>query len=91
LLILAAAIVFAGPAAAILVFGFLPPPITPLMLIRLVEGYPLHHQWVAYTAIAPALAESVIASEDNLFCEESLGFDIKVCDGPGRLDRFREE
>ena len=78
---LAAAIVLAAPAAAIFAFRFLPPPITPLMLIRLVEGYPLHHRWVAYTAISPALADSVIASEDNLFCAESLGFDFKALRG----------
>jgi monofunctional biosynthetic peptidoglycan transglycosylase len=78
---LAVAIVLAGPAAAILAFRFLPPPLTPLMLIRLAEGYPLHRHWVAYAAISPALAESVIASEDNLFCEESLGFDFKAMRG----------
>ena len=81
LIALAAAMLLAGPAAAILAFRFLPPPVTPLMLIRLAEGYPLHRQWVAYSEIAPALAESVIASEDNLFCEESLGFDVKAMRG----------
>jgi monofunctional biosynthetic peptidoglycan transglycosylase len=79
--VLSAAIGLAGPAAAILAFRFLPPPVTPLMLIRLAEGYPLHRQWVAYDAISPALADSVIASEDNLFCEESLGFDFKAMRG----------
>jgi monofunctional biosynthetic peptidoglycan transglycosylase len=78
---LAAAIVLAGPAAAILAFRVLPPPVTPLMLIRLAQGYPLHRQWVSYAALSPALAESVIASEDNLFCVESLGFDVKAMRG----------
>jgi len=78
---LAVAIGLAGPAAAILAFRFLPLPVTPLMLIRLAQGYPLHRQWAAYAAISPALAESVIASEDNLFCEESLGFDVQAMRG----------
>lgn len=63
------------PPALILLFRFVSPPVTPLMLIRLAQGYPLHHQWVPYDRIAPALAEAVIASEDNLFCRERLGFD----------------
>jgi monofunctional biosynthetic peptidoglycan transglycosylase len=78
---LAAAIALTGPVAAILAFRIVPPPVTPLMLIRLIEGYPLHHQWADYTAISPALADAVIASEDNLFCEESLGFDFKAMRG----------
>lgn len=67
----------AGPLALILVFRFVAPPATPLMLIRLIQGHPLHQQWMPYGKIAPALAQSVIASEDNLFCEESLGFDLR--------------
>jgi monofunctional glycosyltransferase len=64
-----------GPAAVLLVFRFVPVPITSLMLIRLAEGYPLHHDWVPYRRIAPALPRAVIASEDNRFCSEPLGID----------------
>ena len=45
---LAVLVVLAGPLALILVFRFLPPPVTPLMLIRLAEGHPRHQQWVSY-------------------------------------------
>jgi monofunctional glycosyltransferase len=48
------------------------------MLIRLAEGQPLRQEWVAYEAMAPALAEAVIAAEDNLFCEQALGFGFRV-------------
>lgn len=65
-----------GPPALILVFRVLPPPVTPLMLIRLVEGHGLQRDWVARESIAPALAASVIAAEDNLFCRQTLGFDF---------------
>jgi len=71
----AAAVLLFGPAALILLFRFVPVPVTPLMLIRAAEGYGMHHQWVGYEQIAPALPHSLIASEDNLFCQESLGFD----------------
>jgi len=69
------------PLALILAFRFVPPPITPLMVIRLIEGYPLHHEWVAYEGISPALAHAVVASEDNLFCEETSGFDVAALRG----------
>jgi monofunctional biosynthetic peptidoglycan transglycosylase len=69
-------LLIAVPLSLIIVFRFVPVPITPLMVIRLVQGQPLRHQWVAYDRIAPALPRSLIASEDNLFCEETFGFDV---------------
>jgi monofunctional biosynthetic peptidoglycan transglycosylase len=63
------------PVALILLFRFVPPPITPLMLVRLAEGYGLHHEWVPYDRISPYMAAAVVASEDNLFCREKTGFD----------------
>jgi monofunctional glycosyltransferase len=71
----------AGPLAIILVFRLMPPPVTPLMLIRLAEGHTLRKDWVAYEKIAPALAEAVIAAEDNLFCEQVIGFAFKALRG----------
>jgi monofunctional biosynthetic peptidoglycan transglycosylase len=64
-----------APLALILLFRFVPVPLTPLMVVRLAQGYGLHHDWVPYDHIAPALADAVVASEDNLFCREALGFD----------------
>ena len=71
-------ILLIGPLALILLFRFLPVPLTPLMLVRLAQGYELHHDWVPYDRIAPELADAVVASEDNLFCRERLGFDEKA-------------
>src|SRR3712207_4266871 len=71
----------AGPPALILAFRALPPPATPLMLIRLAEGHALRQEWVAYERVAPALAEAVIAAEDNRFCEQALGFDFAALRG----------
>ena len=64
-----------GPVVVIVIFRFVPVPITPLMVVRLAQGYGLHHDWVPYDRIAPALIHAVVASEDNLFCREQLGFD----------------
>ena len=69
-----------APPALLLVCRFLPVPITPLMVIRLVQGEGLHKDWVPLGEIAPALAESVVASEDNQFCEH-WGFDWPALEG----------
>ncbi|MEQ8344714.1 MAG: monofunctional biosynthetic peptidoglycan transglycosylase [Sneathiellaceae bacterium] len=50
----------------ILLFRVLPVPLTPLMVIRMA---PIEKQWMALDRIAPALPRSVVASEDNLFCD----------------------
>lgn len=60
-------------AALILLFRFVPVPITPLMVMR---DAPIKKQWVAYSDISPALPRAAIAAEDNLFCEH-WGFDFK--------------
>ena len=63
------------PLLALAAYRFLPPPATPLMLIRLVEGEQLDYRFRRLDQISPHLARSVIASEDNLFCEH-WGFDL---------------
>jgi monofunctional biosynthetic peptidoglycan transglycosylase len=66
------------PSFLILLFRFMPVPLTPLMILRLAQGHELHHEWVPYSKIAPELVEAVVASEDNLFCREQLGFDERA-------------
>jgi monofunctional biosynthetic peptidoglycan transglycosylase len=68
------------PPALLLVYRFLPPPLTPLMLIRLGQGEGLRKDWQPLSAIAPALAEAVVAAEDNRFCEH-WGFDWPALEG----------
>ena len=62
------------PAGLLVVYRFLPVPITPLMLIRLAEGEGLDKDWVPLERIAPALRQAVVAAEDNRFCAHA-GFD----------------
>lgn len=75
------ALLLIGPLALILLFRFAPPPLTPLMLIRAVEGHGMQREWVGQGAIAPALAAAVVAAEDNLFCRQTLGFDLDALRG----------
>ena len=71
-----------------LVFRYVPVPITPLMVIRAVQGEGLEHQWVPLSAISPHMARAVIASEDNRFCEHG-GVDWSAVQDV--VEEYREE
>ncbi|MDB5452972.1 MAG: monofunctional biosynthetic peptidoglycan transglycosylase [Caulobacteraceae bacterium] len=64
-----------GPVTVTLVYRFVPPPITWLMVQRMVEGRGFERDWVPLERISPQLVRSVIAAEDARFCEHH-GFDI---------------
>lgn len=55
----------------ILIYRFVYPPITPLMVIRLIEGEGLHHTAVSWDKIDRDIARAVIAGEDNNFCRHN--------------------
>ena len=59
------------------IYRFVPPPLTPLMGIRLFEGNWISKDWVSYEEISPNLARAVIAAEDSGFCSH-WGFDIEA-------------
>ncbi|HET6468923.1 MAG TPA: monofunctional biosynthetic peptidoglycan transglycosylase [Geminicoccaceae bacterium] len=62
------------PPLVLAVFRFVPVPVTPLMVIRLVEGEELAKRWVPLDEIARPVPQAVIAAEDNFFCSHR-GFD----------------
>jgi monofunctional biosynthetic peptidoglycan transglycosylase len=66
-----------GPLLVLALYRWVPPPATPLMLVRVAQGYGLERDWVPLERIAPALRHAVIAAEDNLFCSHA-GFDWKA-------------
>jgi monofunctional biosynthetic peptidoglycan transglycosylase len=51
-----------------------PPPATPLMLIRLAEGYGIDKSWRPLSDISDKLVRAVMAGEDAKFCTHH-GFD----------------
>jgi len=55
-------------------YRYVPPPATPLMLLRLAEGYGLARSWRPLAEISPSLVRAVMASEDQKFCRHH-GFD----------------
>lgn len=56
------------------IYAWLPPPVTPLMLLRLLDGHWIHKNWEPYDDISPNLVRAVIAAEDAKFCAHR-GFD----------------
>ena len=69
------AILLLGPPLAVIVYRFAPPPITILMVERLVQGQGMDHRWAPLSRISPAMTRAVVASEDSRFCEHH-GFDF---------------
>ena len=80
-------VLVALPLVLTLLFRFVPPPVTPLMLMRLSQGYGLEHDWRGLDRISPALRRSVIASEDSRFCSH-WGFDFGAIDHA--IERYEE-
>jgi monofunctional biosynthetic peptidoglycan transglycosylase len=57
-------------------YRFVPPPGTPLMVIRwITDGAGIDQRWVPLTAMSLDIQRAVIASEDARFCEH-FGFDF---------------
>jgi monofunctional glycosyltransferase len=76
LLMLLLVVTVALPVGLIALFRFVPPPITPLMMLT--RGHIVHH-WVSLESISRNLVDAVIASEDELFCSHH-GFDWNAID-----------
>lgn len=70
------AIVFfiAGSVLWVLVYKFVPPPITATMIGDVVAGRGLTKDWMSLSEMDPDMARAAIAGEDGKFCTHS-GFD----------------
>ena len=75
--------ILAGLAAlsllGVLAYRVMPPPVTPLMLLRAIEGAPIHAPWLAAHDIPPDIVAAVLTSEDQRFCQHH-GFDFQEID-----------
>ena len=63
-----------GPVIAVAIYRFMPPPLTFLMVERVIEGHGFDRRWAPLNRISPQLVRSVIGAEDARFCEHH-GFD----------------
>lgn len=69
---------------SVIIFKWVPIPVTPLMITRIIEfkldnkgKATFSHKWVPLEEISPNLQKAVIASEDGNFLKHS-GFDFKA-------------
>ena len=63
------------PVCWVLLYRFVPPPMTSLMAIRFFEHRGMDYRWRPMSQISPTLADAAIASEDAHFCSHH-GFDF---------------
>jgi monofunctional biosynthetic peptidoglycan transglycosylase len=63
-----------GSIVLVALYRVVPPPATPLMLIRRVEGYGIDKSWRRLDDISPQLIRAAMAGEDARFCRHH-GFD----------------
>ena len=54
---------------SVILFRFVNPPFTPVMVVEKLKGNTLRHRWVPLEEISRNLPLAVIASEDGRFCE----------------------
>lgn len=81
------ALLFGLPLLLVALYRFVPVPLTPLMVIRLVEGEGLTKRWVPLADISPELSRAVVTSEDQRFCSHH-GFDwIEIGEA---MDEYRD-
>jgi monofunctional biosynthetic peptidoglycan transglycosylase len=85
---------FLSSILAVIVYGFIPVPITPLMVIRSVQQMndgikPVQsHDWVSGKHLSKHLKRAVIASEDQRFYEH-WGFDVIQIKKAARENQWR--
>ena len=78
------------PPAGVLVYRFVPPPATILMIQRLFEGHGLDYRWRPLSKMSPALPQAAVASEDARFCEHH-GFDFAAIEKAARHNERRPD
>jgi len=85
---------FATSILAVIIYGIVPVPLTPLMVIRAVEQLSqgmkptISHDWVSGKQISNHLKRAVIASEDQRFYEH-WGFDVIQIKKATRENKWR--
>ena len=88
--LLAATLALALAFAGLLAYDTLAPPVSTLMLGRLVSGQNYRRDYVPLAAVSPVMLASVLASEDARFCRnggvdwDSLKEVLSDADGPSR-------
>jgi monofunctional glycosyltransferase len=61
----------------VVLYRDVPPLVTPLMVLRLLDGSGIHKSWRPLAEISPNLIRAAMAAEDGKFCSHD-GFDWKA-------------
>jgi monofunctional biosynthetic peptidoglycan transglycosylase len=61
----------------VVIYRFVPPPITMTMIGDMVGGRSVHKDWMSLSDMDPDMARAAIAAEDGNFCRHH-GFDLKA-------------
>jgi len=69
-------ILWCASTAQVMVFRFINPPFTPLMLYRLAHREGMDYRWKSLSQLSPFIQQAVLASEDQRFMVHN-GFDLK--------------
>ncbi len=67
-------IFLAGSVLWVLIYKFVPPPVTFTMMGDVLQGHGLRKDWMSLSEMDPDMARAAIAGEDSKFCTHS-GFD----------------
>jgi monofunctional glycosyltransferase len=85
-LVKAVLVFFVFSISLVVIFRFVNPSVTPLMVVRAMEqaaddsrNVRIQHDWIDYDDIPKSMVRAVISSEDQRFVEHS-GFDLKAID-----------
>ncbi|OHT20524.1 monofunctional biosynthetic peptidoglycan transglycosylase [Edaphosphingomonas haloaromaticamans] len=67
----------AGSLIWVLIYKFVPPPVTFTMIGNAVDGRGIHKDWMSLSRMDPNMARAAIGGEDWNFCSHN-GFDFKA-------------
>jgi len=70
-------IVTAGSILWVVIYRFVPPPITATMIANATDGRGIVKDWMSLDAMSPNMARAAIAAEDGNFCSHH-GFDFRA-------------
>ncbi len=76
------------PPLGVVIYKVAPPPITILMIVRLIQGHGMDYRWRSLSDISPALPAAAVASEDARFCQHH-GFDFTAIQAAMRHNQNR--
>ena len=66
-----------GSVLWVLIYRFVPPPVTFTMIGDMLDGEPISRDWMPLSQIDRSMAQAAIAAEDSKFCSHN-GFDRKA-------------